>query len=119
MGWRASQSYGTFNAQPFCARAKSRRMKTMKGPGIFIAQLRATMRHTTRLSESPDRSPNTATRRPGANPHYSIHRSQTRRAEPGLRDEIKGLCAEQGVELIDLSLHLQGHFVAVIPSTIG
>ncbi len=92
-------------------------MKTMKGPGIFLAQFAG--------SEPPFNSLPTIARwaadkgfkgvqMPTTEPRlFDLARAA---ASDAYCDEVKGVLADSGLELTELSTHLQGQLVAVHPA---
>jgi sugar phosphate isomerase/epimerase len=92
-------------------------MSTMKGPGIFLAQFAG--------EEAPFDSLANLAKWAGDLGYQGI---QVPTGEDGLVDlekaatsetycdEIKGVCAEGGVEITELSTHLQGQLLAVHPA---
>ena len=92
-------------------------MANMKGPGIFLAQFAG--------DEAPFNSLESITRWAAGHGYTGVQiptwdgrlfdlkkcaESQT------YADEVKGICAESGVEITELSTHLQGQLVAVHPA---
>ncbi|OJU09804.1 MAG: AP endonuclease [Caulobacterales bacterium 68-7] len=92
-------------------------MKTLKGPGIFLAQFGA--------NEPPFNSLPDIAKWAGGLGYKGIQIPTwdsnlfdlTKAAESQTYcDEVKGICAENGVEITELSTHLQGQLVAVHPA---
>lgn len=92
-------------------------MRTMKGPAIFLAQFAG--------DEAPFNSLGAISRwmaecgYEGVQiPAWDARLIDLRRAAESKDycDEIKGVCAEAGVEVTELSTHLQGQLVAVNPA---
>ena len=90
---------------------------TMKGPGIFLAQFLG--------DETPFNSLPTITKWAAALgyegvqiPTWDARLMDLKRAAESKDycDQIKGTCAEAGVEITELSTHLQGQLVAVNPA---
>ena len=91
--------------------------KTMKGPGIFLAQFLG--------DEAPFNSLPAITKWAGSLGYEGV---QVPTWDPRLMDlekaaesktycdELKGICADGGVEITELSTHLQGQLVAVNPA---
>jgi sugar phosphate isomerase/epimerase len=91
-------------------------VKTIKGPAIYLAQFaRETAPYDT-LAGMAGWAASHGYRGIQLPTNSAQFIDLTRAAEsPTYCDEIKGLCAEHGVELTDLSAHLQGQLVAVHP----
>lgn len=92
-------------------------MSKMKGPAIFLAQFAGT--------EAPfDSLPNIAAWAGGLGykgiqlPTWESGLIDLERAAQSVDycDELRGICAEAGVEITELSTHLQGQLVAVHPA---
>lgn len=90
---------------------------TIKGPAIFLAQFAG--------DEAPfDSLPNIAGWAAGHGyrgiqlPTFvdSLFDLETAATSQAYCDEVKGICAEAGVEITELSTHLQGQLVAVHPA---
>jgi sugar phosphate isomerase/epimerase len=93
---------------------------TMKGPGIFLAQFVG--------DEAPFNSlPSIAKWAAGHGYEgiqiptwdgrlFELEKAATSKA---YCDEIKGICADAGVQITELSTHLQGQLIAVNPASMG
>ena len=97
---------------------EARRMKTIKGPAIFLAQFAgddgAVQLAGRRSAAGPRRSATRACRsRPGT---AGCSTSRRRPTAKTYCDEVKGIAREHGVEITELSTHLQGQLVAVHPA---
>jgi sugar phosphate isomerase/epimerase len=91
-------------------------MKTIKGPGIYLAQFaRDTAPHDT-LAGMADWAFKLGYLGLQLPTNTAQFIDLARAAESHTYcDEIRGTCAEYGVQITDLSLHLQGQLVAVHP----
>ena len=92
-------------------------MSKMKGPGIFLAQFAG--------EEAPYNSLSTITQWAGNLGYKGVQLPTWESSLINLKlaaesktycDELKGICAESGVEITELSTHLQGQLVAVHPA---
>ena len=89
-------------------------MKTMKGPAIFLAQFAGDAAPFNTLARHGQMG-----RRPRlqGHPDPDLGRPPVRLKKAASSktycDEIKGICADAGVEITELSTHLQGQLVAV------
>lgn len=91
--------------------------KTMKGPGLFLAQfagdaapfdsLAGITRWASGLGYTGVQLPTTDARL------FDLDRACE---SPAYCDEVAGICADAGVEITELSTHLQGQLVAVNPA---
>ena len=91
--------------------------KTMKGPGLFLAQFAADEAPFDSLSSIVGWAAGLGYR--GVQiPTWDARLFDLAKASESKDycDEIKGLCAEAGVEVTELSSHLQGQLVAVHPA---
>ena len=92
-------------------------MKTMKGPGIFLAQFAGDSAPFNDLKSI-------ATWAAGHGykgvqiPTWDVRLFDLKKAADSKAycDEVSGICREAGVEITDLSTHLQGQLVAVHPA---
>ena len=91
-------------------------MKTLKGPGIFLAQFMGdapfdTMDNACKwMAEAGYKGVQIPSDNPVCMDLKLAAESQT------YCDELKGRCAENGVEITELSTHIQGQLVAVHPA---
>jgi sugar phosphate isomerase/epimerase len=92
-------------------------MKTLKGPGIFLAQFiadEAPYNNLESISKWASSLGFKGVQIPTNDPNFfdmaKVAESKT------YADEIKGKLNEQGVEITELSTHLQGQLVAVHPA---
>jgi len=92
-------------------------MKTIKGPAIFLAQFAATRPPSTRSTRSANGRPRWATRAcrspPGTGACFDLKKASDSK---DYADEVKGVAASHGLEITELSTHLQGQLVAVHPA---
>ena len=89
----------------------------MKGPAIFLAQFMSDQAPFNSLPSIAGWAAGhgyTGVQLPTIDPAYiDLARAAESR---DYCDELKGICAEQGVEITELSTHLQGQLVAVHPA---
>ena len=92
-------------------------MKTMKGPAIFLAQFagdKAPFNSLKSIAKWAARSATRASRsRAGTAGFFDLAKAASSKT---YCDEITGICREAGVEITELSTHLQGQLVAVHPA---
>lgn len=92
-------------------------MKTIKGPGIFLAQFIGSQPPFDRLETLADWAAGlgyVGLQIPtGANGLFDVQRGAESQA---YCDDIKGMLADKGLEITELSTHLQGQLVAVHPA---
>ena len=92
-------------------------MKTLKGPGIFIAQFLSDTPPFNRLDTIAEWAAGLGYKGlqiPTSNP--AIFDLETAASSQAYCDEIKGGLAAYGLEITELSTHLQGQLVAVHPA---
>ena len=91
-------------------------MRTIKGPGIYLAQFARDNAPYDTLSGMAGWAFGHGYRGLQLPTNTAQFIDLARAAESrGYCDEIKGVCSERGLEITDLSLHLQGQLVAVHP----
>ena len=92
-------------------------MKTLKGPGLFIAQFLGDQPPFNRLDSLAEWAAGLGYKGlqiPTSNP--AIFDLETAASSQAYCDEIKGRLAAYGLEITELSTHLQGQLVAVHPA---
>jgi len=91
-------------------------MKTIKGPAIFWPSLPVTRHPSIHSPPSPNGPPRWATRR--SDPSWDARLFDLKKAAHSTTycEEVKGTLAEHGLEITELSTHLQGQLVAVHPA---
>ena len=91
--------------------------KTMKGPAIFLAQFAG--------DAAPFNSLQSITKWAGSlgykgvqipTPDTRLFDLKKAATSKTYCDEVKGICADAGVEITELSTHLQGQLIAVNPA---
>ncbi len=91
-------------------------MKTIKGPGIFLGSSQAMKRRSTHGMASPNGPPKRLCRGAGSHMGEPADRSEKASESKDYCDEFAGVARQNGVEVTELSTHLQGQLVAVHPA---
>src|SRR5690554_5054340 len=114
---RTGRSWNTARTTVHVSRGRILMPSTIKGPGIFLAQFAG--------DAAPYNSLESITAWAGELGYKGVQIPTWDRRLIDLEkaasskdycDEIKGVCAESGVEVTELSTHLQGQLVAVHPA---
>lgn len=90
-------------------------MKTIKGPGLFSVSLPVMLRLSIHGTALPNGRQKGLCRRAGSH-RRAVDRSEKAAESKDYCDEFAGVARQNGVEVTELSTHLQGQLVAVHPA---